>query len=332
MPLLNADGTLNAWGWARRTLMEYDRTLIPEERRDRLKEWDYYAVMSPDFYLELTVADITWAVLATVSFIDYQTGRNPVNIYFGFDSDLLDLPPDPYENALFETERHNVSFSFADKVRTLHFEYPALLGILPPFNGEIRIQDNPEEDSLVTAYPFDAEKTQFFYTDKIVALPASGSVDVDGNEYVFPLDDSFAVLDWGRGVWPEEFEWGWAIAGGRVNGKQVGFNIGFGEEENSRGTGNSVVYDGVLHKMGEIEWSYDTEDVMQPWYFQSEDGRFDMTLEPFYDASSKINLIVYFTDTTKVHGRVSGRAVLDDGTVVNFRDVLGFAEHCFQKW
>ncbi len=45
-PPPNPEGTLAAWGWARRTLMEYDGELIPESSRDRLKEWDFYTVSS----------------------------------------------------------------------------------------------------------------------------------------------------------------------------------------------------------------------------------------------------------------------------------------------
>jgi hypothetical protein len=122
------------------------------------------------------------------------------------------------------------------------------------------------------------------------------------------------------------------VAAGEANGKRVGFNIGFGEENNARASGNSVVYDGVLHKLGEIDWSYDRTDIMQPWYFQSRDDRFDMVLEPFLDQSARIDLGIYSTDTTKVQGNVSGRMVLDDGTMVAVQDMLGFSEHCLQKW
>jgi hypothetical protein len=311
--------------------MEYDRELIPEGRRDRLKEWDFYSVSSPDFHMELTLADISWAVLVTVSFIDYRAAQNGTNIFLNSQSELLDLPADPYEDASFERNQLRVSCTHEGKVRTLRFDFPELFVLFPHIRGEILIQDDPTEDSLVTAYPFDPQDL-FFYTDKMVALPASGYVEVDGKEHLFSSEDSYAVLDWGRGVWPEEFEWGWAIAAGMANGKRVGFNIGFGEEDNSRGSGNSVVYDGVLHKLGEIEWTYNEDDIMQPWHFQSADNRFDVVLEPNYDVSTKINLIIYSTNTIKVHGRASGYVVLDNGKVVDIENLQGFAEHCYQKW
>ncbi|MBN1636519.1 MAG: DUF2804 domain-containing protein [Deltaproteobacteria bacterium] len=330
-PLLNPDGTLAAWGWARHALLEYDRDFIQQSQADRLKEWDFFSISSPDCYMEITLADITWAVLVSVSLVDYQTGQTTSNLRFLLNSDLLNLPPEPYGSTLFDRWGVHVSFAFEDAIRTLSFDFARSLLFGPPISGEVEILDDPQDESLVTAMPF-YQPDIFFYTNKIVALPACGSVEADGRVYTFPQGESYAVLDWGRGVWPEEFVWGWAVAAGEVDGKRLGFNIGFGDEDNSRASGNSVVYDGVLHKLGEIDWTYDPQDIMQPWHFKSLDGRFDMVLEPFFDQSNKIDLIIYFMDTIKVHGNVSGHVVLDDGPVVEIHNFLGFAEHAFQKW
>ena len=329
-PLLDPDGTLAAWGWARYPLMVYDRDLIARDKKHRLKEWDYYAVTSPDLYLEITLADISWAVMAAVSFIHYPSGRAGANLYFNLGPDpLLTLPADPYASTTFQRGAHFVSFDFNERTRILNFDFPASV-VGPRIRGEIEVQDDPNEESLSTAFPFH-EPDLFFYTDKIVALPACGEFDVGGRTYSFQPDRTYAVLDWGRGVWPSEFEWGWAVAGGMADGKRFGFNIGFGEEDNSKGTGNNIIYDGVLHKLGEIEW-LQPQDNMEPWRFITPDGRFDMVMEPFHDQSGKLDFIIYSTDTTKVHGLISGRAVLDDGTVVVVDDIIGFAEHCYQKW
>jgi len=329
-PLLDPDGTLAAWGWARHPLMVYDRELIAQAKRHRLKEWDYYAVTSPDLYLEITLADISWAVMAATMFIHYPSSKTRANLYFNLGPDpYLNLPADPYGSSIFQRGEHFVSFDFDTGTRTLSFDFPASV-VGPRIRGEIEIQDDPNEESLSTAYPFH-EPDLFFYTDKIVALPACGDVEVGGRTYSFQPDRTYAVLDWGRGVWPSEFEWGWAVAGGMADGKRFGFNIGFGEEDTSRGTGNNIVYEGILHKLGEIEW-LQPQDNMEPWRFITPDGRFDMVLEPFHDQSGKLDLIIYSTDTTKVHGLISGRAVLDDGTVVVVDDIIGFAEHCFQRW
>ena len=57
-PLLNPDGTLAARGWARGPLMQYDRSLVRADQADGLREWEYYAVFTPDFAIGLTLADL----------------------------------------------------------------------------------------------------------------------------------------------------------------------------------------------------------------------------------------------------------------------------------
>lgn len=39
--LLSSQGTLDAWGWAKRANMIYNRDAIPADRLDRVKEWEH---------------------------------------------------------------------------------------------------------------------------------------------------------------------------------------------------------------------------------------------------------------------------------------------------
>lgn len=330
-PLLDADGGLAAWGWARRPLMTFDREAVPESSRPRYKEWDFYCITSPDGYLELTLANISWAVLASVNFVDYRTKETSSNLHFGHHVDELILPPDPYGSASYDKNGRRVAFGYAQDARTLEFDFPETFLVGPRMRGRIQIQDDPQHQQLATAMPFDAPGS-FFYTNKMVAMPASGTIEVADKSYAFDSSRSFAVLDWGRGVWPHEFEWGWAVAAGMVDGKRLGFNIGFGDEDNSRASGNSVVFDGILHKLGTINWTWAKDDVMQPWHFKSEDGRFDVVLGPFFDQSGTLDLGEYYAKLGKVHGTASGRIVLDDGAVVEIAGIRGFAEHAVQRW
>lgn len=328
-PLLNADGTLSAWGWSRHARMTYDRSLVKENVSGRLKEWEFYCVMSPDCYMEITLADISWAELTMVSVVDYLTGKSSFNLRFGLQSDYFTLPSDPCGSTVFDNAGAHVAYSYDEPVRTLEFDFPWT--VLPAIKGTINIQHRPSDERLATAMPFDFAGS-FFYTNKIVGMPATGEITVNNTTYTFPAGASYAVLDWGRGVWPEEFAWTWAAAFGTVDGVPIGFNIGYGEEDSSRTSASGVFYNGVLHKMGKITWSFDANDAMQPWRFTSADGRFDVTLSPFYDQSNTIDLGVYATDITKAHGTMNGRVVLDNGKTIEIKDILGFAEYCIQRW
>ena len=57
-----------------------------------------------------------------------------------------------------------------------------------------------------------------------------------------------------------------------------------------------------------------------------------MRFVPVIDRWDPVNLGVICMIPHQVFGRMSGRAVLDDGTVIELRDTLVFAEHVHNKW
>ena len=99
------------------------------------------------------------------------------------------------------------------------------LGSLP-IKGEIVLTREPGE-SIVMCTPF-RKKAHFYYNQKINCMRASGTVSVRGRSYAFEPADSFAVLDWGRGVWTYSNTWYWGSASGEAEGVPFGFNLGYG--------------------------------------------------------------------------------------------------------
>ena len=71
---------------------------------------------------------------------------------------------------------------------------------------------------------------------------------------------------------------------------------------------------------------------MQPWHFVSEDGRFDMTMEPFYDHHSDLNVGVMRMHSHQVHGIWHGVCKLDDGTELKIEDMYAFCEYVENRW
>ena len=87
--LLNSDGTLSAWGWSSHPYMEYNKEMLADAQKKRLKEWDFYSVYNNDYCFEITMAHISWMVLITVSFSDYRTKENFSNMRIVFDTSVL---------------------------------------------------------------------------------------------------------------------------------------------------------------------------------------------------------------------------------------------------
>ena len=57
-----------------------------------------------------------------------------------------------------------------------------------------------------------------------------------------------------------------------------------------------------------------------------------MSFEPIIDRSAVIDLIAIITDQHQVFGKMSGTAILDDGTKIEIKDFLCFAEKVHNKY
>ena len=147
----------------------------------------------------------------------------------------------------------------------------------------------------------------------------------------FPQTD-FGTLDWGRGVWTYDNTWFWGSGNCDLDGVPFGFNIGYGFGNTSAATENVIFYDGKVHKLDDITFHIPEDSYTKPWTFTSSDGRFEMDFVPILDRAAKIDFKVLVSDQHQVFGRMSGKAVLDDGTVLTIKDVLCFAEKVHNRY
>ncbi|MBP5279531.1 MAG: DUF2804 family protein, partial [Erysipelotrichaceae bacterium] len=57
-----------------------------------------------------------------------------------------------------------------------------------------------------------------------------------------------------------------------------------------------------------------------------------MEFKPVIDRFSNTDFIILGSNQHQVFGRFSGKAILDDGTEVEIKDFMGFAEKVRNKW
>ena len=76
LPLLDSQGQLNEEGWARYPHWTYDRRAIKASWL-RVKEWDYYYVLSDDLKkgITFTISDLGYAGLIAICWLDFDTGE-----------------------------------------------------------------------------------------------------------------------------------------------------------------------------------------------------------------------------------------------------------------
>ena len=62
------------------------------------------------------------------------------------------------------------------------------------------------------------------------------------------------------------------------------------------------------------------------------DGRFEMSFEPIIDRVAPLDVKLICMLPHQVFGKISGKAILDDGTVIEVKDKVVFAERVHNKW
>jgi len=332
-PLHNAQGELDAVGWATREVRRYSRAAIGASRW-RIKEWDYYCIGNDDCALALTVADNGYLGFLGLAWMDFaaRTATNHGAVRT-LPLGRMALPESADRGDI--VQRHggvDLAFRHVPGGRILTFAAPKF-GVGKGLSGEIRLTQ-PDDDRMVIATPFAENRKAFYYNQKINCMPAAGEVVLGGERIGFDPASSFAVLDWGRGVWTFDNTWYWGSASGLVDGRRFGFNIGYGFGDTSAASENMLFLDGTAHKLDRVEFHMPAGSPdSAPWRFSSNDGRFELDFTPLVDRADKVSLLgLFVTDQHQVFGRFSGTVVLDDGTRLEIRDLTGFAEKVHNRW
>lgn len=334
-PLLNGAGNLREAGYAKKLLPVYRRADIKANKL-RIKEWDYYLINNEQYALALTIADNSYMGIDSISFLWLEEGKEKTVSRMQFMTNGKKSLPSSSKsgNVISKGKGYQLSFWQEEGKRILEFRMERFADN-QPISGTLILTDEPE-DSLVIATPFQ-KKAHFYYNQKINCMRVQGKVTVLNKEYEFSPENSFAVLDWGRGVWTYKNTWYWGSASGQVNGKAFGFNLGYGFGDTSAATENMLFYEGKAHKLHNIRFNIPLrkdgkEDYLKKWTIISDDGRFEMDFVPILDRAACTSLIVLESDQHQVFGRFTGKAVLDDGTVIAIENLIGFAEKVMNKW
>ena len=332
--LLDSEGTLLTPGWARHNVFEYDRYSV--KAQNRRKEWDFYQISNGKYMVQLSFANISLGGYVSAAIVDLVAGKpiaNGMSLFLG-GKDKYVLPPKGDVPNEVKMSFGGAQFEFITKEteRTLWFKRGDI---------ECRFQMDimPGLENITTVLPFDGFKDRYFMTTKQNCMPCEGTYRKGGTVYSFTKDDTFCTLDWGRVCTPYSLVWYWGngstyLTDAEGNKHIFGFEITWGIGNESNATETCMFYDGKAHKFGaiDVETFPKPDKYMQPWHFVSEDGRFDMTMTPFYDHHADTNALVMRMHSHQVHGKWNGKAVLDDGTVLEIKDMYAFCEYVENRW
>lgn len=337
-PLLDKNGNIAEPGFAKKLLWKYSRNDIKANKL-RIKEWDYYYIGTQDYGLCLTVSDVGYVSSLSVSLLGF--GNKPFQMN---DSELGILPlgkvnmPETsvYGDVTAKAGTLEITFNNDGQKRHLFGTYENYCNSGKALRFDVVLSDFPEE-SMVIATPF-SKNAHFYYNQKINCMKANGFVDFDDIHWEFNEENkALGTLDWGRGVWTYDNTWYWGSGQMLLDdGNLFGFNIGYGFGDTSAASENMLFYNGKSHKLDQVSFNIPYRNgeyfYIEPWTFTSNDGRFEMTFRPVIDRVAPIDLKVICMIPHQVFGLMSGKAVLDDGTVIEIKDKMVFAERVHNKW
>ena len=329
--LLDDNGEIREPGWSRRMVQRYKRRMI-KAPAFRIKEWDYYIVLGDGFGAAFTISDDGYVGLQSVTML--LTGEictdHTETILNVLPLGRLHLPEDPQAGSVkYGDKRLKMRFDVYEGYRRIRCRFKEFKDG-KDFSCDIKLRQ-PDMDRMVIATPWD-EKHAFYYNQKINCMRASGWMEFDGKRYEFDPSKNFGTLDWGRGVWTSDNTWYWGSGNADINGKAFGFNIGYGFGNTSAASENVIFYDGKAHKIDDVEFHIPESSYLDKWTITSSDGRFEMEFTPMFDRAACLDFKVIMSDQHQVFGKMNGKAVLDDGTVIDVSDLFCFAEKVHNKY
>ena len=335
-PLLDMQGNLADIGWARQPLLDdnLENVRIYETfrfwQRFRIKRWDYYAVTTPTHFFSFTLGDIGYLGQVFAYAIDFTTGKYHEESLSIPLSKGIWLPRNSTEgDSWFDNGKVSMRFQALPGERRVSVKWPLFEG--GGLNAEFSLAQPEEHESMVIVIPIQGKR--FYYNRKINCMPATGWVDYLGKRYELEPNKALGNLDWGRGIWEYNSFWVWASASGFLSdGRKIGLNLGFGFGDTSAATENTVIIDGILHKLGKVDFTYSNQNFKSPWKMVSPDGRLNLEFTPFLERVAKTDFKVLNSEVHQIFGRYNGTAVLDNGETVQITDLTGFAEEHHAKW
>lgn len=325
--LLNEKGVVAEPGWARGQVWKYNRENM-KAPWFRKKEWDYYLITNEEFALAFTISDLGYMGLISASYIDFQNKSAitktklellPLGKRYGLGTDSKD------GRAVISSKKVHMKFQKQQEKRSIECVWKGFAG-----NDDLKVKltmKQPEMESMCIATPWKEKETAFYYNEKINCMPVSGKAMIGEKTLLMEPQSSFAVLDWGRGVWTYDNTWYWGTGSGLHEGVPFGFNLGYGFSDRSSASENVVFYDGKIHKLDLVTFGIPKEpngtfQYMEPWTITSNDGRLEGRFVPILDRNANMNAGLVASEQHQVFGRLSVKVILDDKKELDIKDFL----------
>jgi len=320
--LCDANGCLNpkAVGWSRQPIIRANL-----KGWGRNKRFEYWCVTSPGVIAALNVSHSDYRVTLAGFFLDLKTLENITitEVHWLPGNRIPEMP---------EVSGSGTIIGKGDKIE---------VSIVPEPDGtRLRLESDrlsidafvhepDSHQSMSVVVPWDHKRFQL--TRKSNCLHTDGRVTADGKTYLFSKETAYATLDHGRGRWPYSILWNWASASGRTDGHEIGLQFGGKWTEMTPSTENALKIDGQVFKVSEeLEWEYDSSDLMRPWKIRG--NGIDLLFTPVFNRHSNFNRLIVLSREDQCFGYFDGTITGPAGKNIKIKKLLGWAEEVHRRW
>ncbi|WP_051514941.1 DUF2804 domain-containing protein [Fervidicella metallireducens] len=229
----------------------------------RKKQFTYWNIFNEDYLFNVTIMDFDYIGIISFYLLNLKTWTHIEKIKkipFAFGVKL----PDSVDGSLiFKDNDTNIRIETCGDLIKFNIHIHKFLK--SPLTTDIMVQRPNNQETLNIVIPWD--KKRFHFTSKQNCLSSNGTINLGGENIIFEPDNSFASMDFGRGIWPYNTFWTWCSASGKLEkGEKVGFNLGAGWTDNTGLNENALFIGNKLIKIQEdVSFIYDSANIMEQW-------------------------------------------------------------------
>ena len=323
-PLCDSRGQLDPQhiGWSRRPQLNY---ALPGNF-GRRKRWNHWCITTPQWTLSITQADFDYVGYGAAYFLDLQTGQASAHSQLRPFARGCRLPDAPLQSHAFEHPKLQIKVDEQPGRLRLNCAAPSFAG--QPLRVALEITRPSHLDSVNLVVPFAGKG--FHACSRQVGLPCSGNVQLGNRSYSCESDQSFAALDFGRGIWPLNSHWtraAFAAPGG------IAGNFGAGWTDHSGLSENALWFGGqLLHLPEQVQIVANSNEPFSTWRLSSADGRVALTFSPHKQHHANPQFGPLQANTRQWFGRFDGSLRAPSGESVPVNGALGWLGNTIARW
>ncbi|WXL27548.1 DUF2804 domain-containing protein [Ectopseudomonas mendocina] len=322
--LCDSKGQLNpaAIGFSSHPAVNY---AIPG-RYGRRKRWNHWCIINPQWMLAITHADFDYVGLASAHFVDLVSGE-----HYSFSQKRLfardsSLPDQPFDDHTFNHPLLQLRVSATAHNSTITLSASNHGG--QAIQAMLHIQRPAHLESANLVAPLG--RNSFHASSRHLGLPCTGSIQLNGRLHESAGTQSYASLDFGRGVWPFQSQWtraAFAAPGG------IAGNFGTGWTDHSGLSENTLWFGGqAQHLTSPIRIEVESSELMATRQLTSADGKVQLSFTPSQKHVTRRNFGLLYINNRQLFGRFSGTLRGDQNECVPVQHALGWLGEAEARW